>query len=170
MLVLALLIHKGIFSPSFGQIDSASGWRTSWKKFSDAVVDFRDKGPSFPQCGFNSLLGGETTPTEWPVMKKFKGLVTFEGKLDSLITDPGKIMKGQPFNLSISMLEVGVPGITHPAFVYPKKIVVSKWKAIKLGSIVRFRSKVTGICGICVNEKCMYLILLTDAEILEVKK
>jgi len=175
VLVFTLLIFHGVFSQAFSQKNSQSttGWRNSWKKFAEAVVDFRYTAPKFPQCGQRSILnGGEPTPPDWPVMKKFNGIVIFEGKLISLIknSDSVTLMKGQPFKIDFTMLEEGPRGITKPIYVYPKKSVVEKWKAIAIGSTVRFRSKITGICGICADKDlCMYPILLTEAEPIEVK-
>lgn len=173
--VLTLLIFHGIFSQAFSQKNSQStpGWRNSWKIFAEAVVDFRYSAPKFPQCGQRSILnGGEPTPPDWAVMKKFNGIVVFEGKLTSLITnsDSVTLMKGQPFKLDFTMSEEGPRGISKPIYVYPKKSVIAKWKAIATGSTVKFRSKITGICGICADKDlCMYLILLTEAEPVEIK-
>jgi hypothetical protein len=174
LLVLTMLILEGIFSPAFSQKDSASakGWRNSWKKFAETIVDFKNHAPKFPQCGLNSLIkGGEVIPSDWPVMKKFNGLVVFEGKLMSLKnSDSTTLMKGQPFNLDFMMSEEGPSGIAKPLYVYPKKSVVQKWKTIPVGSTVRFRAKIAGICGIPIDDdRCLYVVLLTEAEPIEVK-
>ena len=52
--------------------------------------------------------------------------------------------------------------------VYPKASLIDKWRAIPIGSAVTFKSKLSGIAAFGMNGNYFCIVLLTDAEPIEV--
>lgn len=155
----------------------AEPWRTSWTQFAQATKAYLDQElathpekPEFPAGGRNMLSVGEPTPPDLPVMKRFNGPVVFEGKLVAVNTKAEDLMKGQPFKLEFEMTEPGVAGwLIKPTHVYPVASDTEKWRAIPLGTVVKFKSQITGLSAFGMSGKYFCLVLLTKAELLQPK-
>lgn len=142
-------------------------WRQSWASFLQAIDAARKTESKFPKASLEFLAKGqEVSVEEWPFMRHFQGSVTFEGELQSVRTPPTEsdefkhtILSGHDTKLKFKM-DPDAAWFN----VYPKKTVIPTWKAMPIGSRVRFRAEVRGIAAVPMGDKVYFGILVVDAE------